>query len=181
MVSVGYDMYCRLLEESVQELQGQTPLERPSLPVLELPVDAFIPDEYLADPRLKMEIYRKLADAENLEILAEVETEIRDRFGPIPKELDNLIGLTRLRLLAHLAQVSNLQQQGENLRLRFAQPKVWPADTLARLMRRLGKQAKTITLLEQGDLLIKNRAWCGRSGCHLESLLWEAISSQVKK
>lgn len=182
MASVGFDMYCRLLEESVQELQGQTALERPSLPVVELPVDAFIPDEYLTDPRLKMEIYRKLADAENLEILAEVETEIRDRFGPIPKELENLIGLTRLRLLAHLAQVSSLQQQGENLRLRFAQPKVWPADTLARLMRRLGKQAKAVTLLEQGDLLIKNRGLEPEDlAAILETLLWEAISSQVKK
>jgi len=177
MASVGFDMYCRLLEESVQELQGQTLPERLALPVVELPVDAYIPDEYLTDPRLKIEIYKKLADTDTLENLEKVESDIRDRFGLIPEALENLIGITRLRLLAYQAQVSSLQQQGDQLRIRFAFPKVWPADTLARLTRRLGKQSKVITLLEQGDLLVGVRGIVPEDlVAILEALLWEAAS-----
>jgi transcription-repair coupling factor (superfamily II helicase) len=181
MASVGFDMYCRLLEESVQELQGKPAIERQALPVVELPVDAYIPDEYLNDPRLKMEVYKKLADVERLENLERVEEEIRDRFGPIPEALENLIGITRLRLLAYQAQVGSLQQQGDQLRIRFSNPIVWPADTLARLTRRLGKRSRDITLLDQGDLLVRIREILPvELVAILEALLWEAVSIKHK-
>ncbi|MGI6650119.1 MAG: transcription-repair coupling factor [Bacillota bacterium] len=175
MAAVGFDMYCRLLEESIQEIRNGPKVERPALPVVELPVDTYIPDEYLSDPRLKVEIYKKLAGAHTLEDLDEVEAEIRDRFGQLPEALENLIGITRLRLLAHQAQVGSLQQQGEQLRVRFNRPFIWPADNLARLTRRLGKQARAITLLDGGDFLIRTRALdSGELVAVLEALLREA-------
>ena len=95
MLAVGFDLYCRLLEESVREQKGEpTPLQT-ALPALELPIDAYIPDEYLADPRLKMEIYRRLMLLERPQELEEIREEMEDRFGPMPEALQGLFTISR--------------------------------------------------------------------------------------
>ena len=83
IASVGFELYCRLLEEAIQELKGQ---EKPALPdpSLDLKVDAYLPDEYVPDSAQKVELYQRIANLSSLEACDDLEDEIQDRFGDLP-------------------------------------------------------------------------------------------------
>jgi transcription-repair coupling factor (superfamily II helicase) len=97
---VGFDLYCRLLEEAVAELREERPRrERPDLQI-QTDLDLFIPQSYVDDPNLRVELYRtvsEIADTEKLDLFSE---ELKDRFGPYPQEVENLLNLAAARILA---------------------------------------------------------------------------------
>jgi transcription-repair coupling factor (superfamily II helicase) len=104
ILNVGFDLYTRLLEETVRELKGEAiDTKRQARVVTDL--EAFLPDEYVPDSREKMALYKSIADTADLEALAKVEEEIRDRFGILPEAGRQLLGLRRIRLLASEADV----------------------------------------------------------------------------
>jgi transcription-repair coupling factor (superfamily II helicase) len=119
MVSVGFDLYCRMIDEVVLELQGKSVERRPE-PELSSDLPAFVPDEYVSDRDEKLDVYRRmaaLADADALEALA---GELRDRFGPPPPEVQNLISLKRLRLQGRERGVNRLRVGRERLEVEMA-------------------------------------------------------------
>jgi len=155
IAAVGFDMYCRLLEESVRELKGE-PLPPPAvLPAADLPVDAYIPEDYVGDARLKIEIYRRLLLAEKPEDIKEVEEELVDRFGPLPAPVQRLLRVSSLRHLAQRAGVTALQMQPDGLRVRFGSDFSWSAEALAHLHRRLSRQAPLVKRVGSNDLLLR--------------------------
>ena len=83
MNSVGFDLYCRLLAQAVDELRGKRTLPEYDL-VIDLPLGAHLPDDYIGDPDLKVRLYRRLADLATEEEVEAVEREFLDRFGPLP-------------------------------------------------------------------------------------------------
>jgi transcription-repair coupling factor (superfamily II helicase) len=99
IVNVGFDLYCRLLDEAVRELNGLPPEDLTDLQ-LTTDLNAYLPDEYVADRTLKLRLYKRLAEADSPDRIVEIETELRDRFGPLPAEAACLVDLRRLRLLA---------------------------------------------------------------------------------
>jgi transcription-repair coupling factor (superfamily II helicase) len=110
MAAVGFDLYCRLLAQSVRELQGDSPREltadvRAYLMPLEegvqitLPLDASLPADYILDDSLRLRLYRRLAGLSAVDEIEEVRAELEDRFGPLPPQADNL--MYQLRLKAH--------------------------------------------------------------------------------
>jgi len=108
MISVGFDLYCRMVDEVVQELQGKAPDRRPE-PALASDMPAFLPDEYISDPDEKLDAYRRMAAVTEMKELDELRAELRDRFGPLPAEAEHLIELKRLRLLGRDAGASKLR------------------------------------------------------------------------
>ncbi|MFH0779093.1 MAG: transcription-repair coupling factor, partial [Candidatus Eisenbacteria bacterium] len=98
ILSVGFDLYCRLLEEAVQELQGK-PAEVEKEPRLRAELPAYIPESYVADDAERMSIYRKLAGTRSVEAVNEIEKELKDRFGKLPATAHDLLELRRIRLL----------------------------------------------------------------------------------
>ncbi len=99
MEAIGFDLYCRLLEETVAELQGGggvAPLDVK----IELRLSAYLPDDYVGDPQQKMDLYRRLARIRNPEACLRLRDEFKDRYGPLPKPVDNLVALQRLRIMA---------------------------------------------------------------------------------
>jgi transcription-repair coupling factor (superfamily II helicase) len=112
IVNVGFDLYCRLLEEAVREIKG-LPAED-ILPVkLTTDLDAFLPDEYVPDRTEKVKLYKSLADATELAVIDEIENELRDRFGSLPEEGRRLLDLRRLRVLGSgMGITSILLRQG---------------------------------------------------------------------
>jgi transcription-repair coupling factor (superfamily II helicase) len=100
IANVGYELYCRLLENSVKELRDEPVTERIETDVT-LDLDAFLPDNYIPDDRQRMEVYRKLARTDDFEALAAVSEEIADRFGEPPQPVRRLLAKHELRL--HLA------------------------------------------------------------------------------
>jgi transcription-repair coupling factor (superfamily II helicase) len=99
IAAVGFELYCRLLDEAIREKKGEVTPELPE-PVIEIPVDAYIPAQYIPDSKQKVDIYKKIAGANSLEAVELVNDEIIDRFGdPLPP-VANLIDVSRIKALA---------------------------------------------------------------------------------
>ena len=99
MEAIGFDLYCRLLEETVTELQGGG-----GVPPLDVKVDmrlsAYLPDDYVGDPQQKMDLYRRLARIRRSESVSRLREEFKDRYGILPAPVENLLAIQRLRILA---------------------------------------------------------------------------------
>ncbi len=108
MNSVGFDLYCKLLAEAVQELQGK-PTEVGGTPgtTVDLPLDAYLPDEFIGDRTLKVNFYQRLASLSQPEQVETMAAELSDRFGPLPTPVQNLLATVRLKVeAAHLGYES---------------------------------------------------------------------------
>ena len=99
IAAVGYELYCQLLENAVRQLKGQAPRVMPHVHV-DLPIEAYLPNQYVPPGRQKLDVYRSLSAVGTLEELAAFHEELRDRFGPLPGEAENLVSLRELELLA---------------------------------------------------------------------------------
>jgi transcription-repair coupling factor (superfamily II helicase) len=100
MNSVGFDLYCKLLADAVQEMQGkQVEVGAPGVTV-DLPLDAYLPDEYIGDRTLKVNFYQRLANLGHLEQVETMTAELSDRFGSLPHPVENLLTLVRLKVQA---------------------------------------------------------------------------------
>ena len=97
IAAVGYDLYCRLVNEAVAELRGETVPEPPEVSI-EVPVDAHIPADYIGREAARLEAYRRLAAAVELSELADIRAEWTDRFGPVPEPAEALLSIGRLRV-----------------------------------------------------------------------------------
>jgi len=99
IATVGYELYCRLLENSVRRLQ-RLPAREDRHVAIDLPVAAFLPEGYVADGRHKVDVYRRISSATDVEVLRELGDELRDRFGPLPEEAGRLLELRQVALWA---------------------------------------------------------------------------------
>jgi len=98
MISVGFDMYCHMLGEAVRELRGQETEDEKTLPPVELPVEAYIPEDYIPTESMRIATYRKMASQFTEEDVSRLEEELDDRFGPPPAPVRNALGVLRLRI-----------------------------------------------------------------------------------
>ena len=124
MINVGFDTYCQLLEDTINELQGEK--VEPVIPaIIDINISAFIPDEWVmgegadiqAAKEQKMIEYKKLADVKNSSELDLIMYEWKDRFSKLPKEVENLIKLVRLRLSATDAKIKLVRQSSDVTRV----------------------------------------------------------------
>ncbi len=118
IANVGYELYCSLLEGAVRKLRKLPPKESISVNI-ELPADGYLPEDYVPDQRLKIDLYRRLTRITNEEDLAEFRDELADRFGPRPEPVDQLIRLTELRILANRWRVTSILREDDFIVLRF--------------------------------------------------------------
>ncbi len=114
--AVGIETYLKLLEETVRELRGETVEEAPAVNI-DLPVMMSIPQEYVEDANLRMEIYRKIASADLSE--SEILAELTDRFGPPPPAVETLIEVAALKRIAESLRVQSVSAKGKELTLRL--------------------------------------------------------------
>jgi transcription-repair coupling factor (superfamily II helicase) len=99
IATVGYELYCQLLENAVRRLKGEPVRRQPHVHV-DLPVEAFLPNSYLAPGRQKIDIYRRLSALATQAEVSAFEDELRDRFGPLPDVGRNLLSVKELQVLA---------------------------------------------------------------------------------
>lgn len=104
---VGYETYCALLDEVVKETKGIKVEEMPDIQI-DLNVTSYIPDEYISDSSQKIEIYQNIALCKNEQNIQDVIDEIIDRYGNMPNELENLIGIARIKYLAKEQKISKI-------------------------------------------------------------------------
>ena len=116
MESVGYDLYCKMLNEAVKRKKGIETVEDYSVSV-DLNVDAFIPDSYIVNEYQKIDIYKRIASIENLTEKEDMQEELADRFGTLPKSVLNLLEIAYLRVLAKEVFVTEIKEETRAFKL----------------------------------------------------------------
>jgi transcription-repair coupling factor (superfamily II helicase) len=123
MSAVGFDLYTRLLSQAVEEERAVRDEREPVQPrpptVIDLPVDAYLPDDYVTSEPQKLELYRRLGRAATTEEVARMHAELVDRFGSAPAPVERLLEVARLRIMADAAGIASLAREGHELVVRF--------------------------------------------------------------
>ena len=114
MDQVGYDTYCKLLDEVVKDMQGVEYQEEKDVQI-DLNVSSYIPDEYIENTAQKIEVYQNIALSKNEEDIQDVIDEITDRYGNIPKELENLLDIARIKNLCKEKNIIKITQKQNNI------------------------------------------------------------------
>lgn len=116
MEAVGYELYCKMLKEAVQKEKG-IEISEDFDTVIDLDVDAFIPNEYIMNEYQKLDVYKRIAACMDEKECDEMYDEMRDRFGTVPKSADNLLRISRLRLKAHRLYISEIKGKNGEIRI----------------------------------------------------------------
>lgn len=117
MESVGYDMYLKLLGEAVSEERGEKPETKDLDCLIDISVDAHIPESYVESLTLRLDVYRRIADIRNIEDSEDVKDELRDRFGEIPQSVQGLIDIALVRNKANSMGIYEIRQNENSLLL----------------------------------------------------------------
>jgi len=135
IAALGFDLYCQLLAETVEELKASSPSlslegrgigeggirksviasEAKQSPSISLPLAAHIPEEYVSNLNTRLSLYHRLARVEHIEEIEDVAREFEDRFGPLPQPVDNLLYMVKIKVLAMRAKVSSISTQGRQI------------------------------------------------------------------
>ncbi|MGI5891143.1 MAG: transcription-repair coupling factor [Bacillota bacterium] len=171
IAAVGFDMYCRLLQEEITASSGKAPEHEPVNTILELQLNAYIPDDYLEDSALKVEIYKRIAAALEISHIDELAEELHDRYGMIPKELSSLLMLGKIKALARkLCLLSIIQKKGY-IELKFCDFHPLKGEHLLAISSQWDKQ---ITFFNKKDFIIKLNNESFSADATLE-LLWQFL------
>jgi len=117
--AVGFDLYMRWLEETVRALRGQGTVEQPAPPEVVLDRSAHLPDGYIPDDDVKLDLYRRLARADQSGEIDGLRDELRERFGPLPDAAETLLDMARLRVMGAALGLQNVLVRGDEARLTF--------------------------------------------------------------
>ncbi|HPU48980.1 MAG TPA: transcription-repair coupling factor [Syntrophomonadaceae bacterium] len=151
--AVGFDLYCRMLEEETSRLKGQE-VQPQFSPQLDMDVDLYIPDEYIPDSGTKMRVYRRLLLAADMQEVEEIRQELVDRFGPVPEPVQNFLEIATLRIMAKSKDIKMLRRKGREVEIQVAGK--LPADLHQRMrgmkFRRINDHTVRLNI-ERGSLM----------------------------
>ncbi len=134
METVGYEMYCKLLEEAVQEISGDTAAPVEEEMSIDINVSAYIDDEYISSEELKIDMYKKIANIQNENDVIDIKDELIDRYGDIPEEVESLMDIAYIKVLARQCSFSNITQKDETVIFQLSKSAVALPMYLGKLM-----------------------------------------------
>ena len=117
--AVGFDLYVRLLNEAVNKLLHQKDYKPQTEVLMELEYTGYIPDSYVTNQQIKMEIYKKIAAVSNDSEFESVLSELNDRFGPIPEEVSSLLALAEIRIICKKLSISSIKERMGEVKITF--------------------------------------------------------------
>ena len=136
IAGIGFAAYCKLLEDTINQLQGNAVNSEPAKePVLEITMDAYIPDDYIDNPRYKLELYRRFSDM-HYEERSDLMDEIIDRFGQPPEEVVNLWRLSVIRSLCRLLVLDGISISQKELRITFGEHSTASPEAITKLVKK---------------------------------------------
>ena len=138
MDSVGYDMYCKLLKESVDELQGiLTPQEITTS--VDFDMDAYIPERYIQNHNTRIDIYKKISSISSDRDLSDITDELIDRFGEPPKPVINLVNIALIKSMANSVGITDINAKRTTVTLKFSPDAITPELCIELLTQFTGK------------------------------------------
>ncbi|BCJ92629.1 transcription-repair-coupling factor [Anaerocolumna cellulosilytica] len=117
MEAVGYDLYCKMLNDAVRSMRGETNEEETFDTTVDMDIDAFIPATYIKSEFQKLDVYKRIAEIENEEELLDMQEELLDRFGDMPASVNNLLNIAFIKSICHSACVTNLVYRNDDIKL----------------------------------------------------------------
>jgi transcription-repair coupling factor (superfamily II helicase) len=120
MAAIGYDLYCRMLEDTVKLIRGDIDSE-PIETTVDIKVDAYIPSSYIQDEIQKIEVYKKIAAIESLDEYLDIKDELEDRYSSIPDAVYNLMDIAYIKSLAKSLSVEEIKEMPNEIRFKFAE------------------------------------------------------------
>lgn len=126
LATIGYELYCRILEEAVHERMGEKPAFAASELIINLTVSSYIPENYISNEELKYDIYKKLSYVKSKSDYDELEDELLDRFGEIPNGVYNLMALAMIRHLGRALGITEIRERGHSILFTFDEKKEVP-------------------------------------------------------
>ena len=114
--AVGYDLYCKMLNQAIEVLKGETP-EEDFETKIDLMCDAFVPASYIKNETLKMDIYKRIAGIETDEEYEDMQDELIDRFGDIPSQVENLLQVVLLKAAAHKVYITEISGTKDKMKI----------------------------------------------------------------
>ena len=132
--SVGFDLYVKLLDEAVNRLMSEENYKAQTEVLMEMEYTGFIPDTYVTNPQIKMEIYKKIASITTDLEFDGVLNELNDRFGPIPEEVSSLLALAEIRIISKKLEISHLKERQGEVRIEFSKVSKISVDRFMKLI-----------------------------------------------
>ena len=151
IASVGFEMYCHLLENAMESLKKGAPVKIYPEPVIELQIDAYLDSEYITDPMHKIEIYQRIAAVRTNKDLMSIMDELIDRFGEPPAAVINLLRVAEIKNYARNLGIRMISQKPKKLEISFLSSedqkesgRTFEAQNMLKLLGRLGDGAQVI-------------------------------------
>ncbi len=136
--AIGYDLYVKFLGDAIRRLKGEK-LEEEIETTVDINIDSFIPKKFIRDEEIKIEIYKKIAVIEDQKDYSELIDELIDRFGDIPREVENLMDVSLIKSIANKNNIKNIIQTGDKVRLDLVDDRNMTLTTIDELSREYGK------------------------------------------
>lgn len=136
MEAIGYDLYCKLLNDAVRLLKGETKEEETFETAIDYTIDAFIPPSYIKNETQKMEIYKRIAGIESVDEAMDIQDELTDRFGDMPRAVQNLVEIALLKGAAHQVYVQELTGHKHEVRLQFFEKAPFRLENMTEFLKR---------------------------------------------
>lgn len=118
MAAIGYELYIKFLEDAIKKLKGEVKAEEVET-TIELNVDGYIPERYIRNEEIKIEVYKRISSIRDKQEIDEVIEELIDRFGDVPREVNNLIKVSYIKSLAQKCGIISIIQIGEYIKIDF--------------------------------------------------------------
>ena len=141
MEAVGYDLYCKMLNEAVKHLKGESD-DGDFSTTVELEVDAYIPGSYIVNEQQKLDIYKRIAGVETESESEEMKGELLDRFGEVPRSVDNLLRIALLRTQAHRLYIMEVKGRPGELRFVYRPDAKVHGENIPKLFELYGESLK---------------------------------------
>ncbi|UCE79127.1 MAG: transcription-repair coupling factor [Nitrospiraceae bacterium] len=153
---IGLDLYIEMLEQAVAELKG---IKRKEVldPEIDLKISAFIPDNYVDDITVRLSLYRRIASLKDNKDIINLESELKDRFGPVPEEITHLLDVMRLKIAARELSLRQIRQSDDTIRFVFSEEVALETHCVLDMCR---KKKDELRLLAHGfEIRVKDSHW----------------------
>jgi transcription-repair coupling factor (superfamily II helicase) len=117
MEAVGYDLYCKMLNDAVKSMKGEETEEETFETTVDMDMDAFIPSTYIKNEVRKLDIYKRIAEIENEEEMMDMQEELTDRFGDLPSAVNNLLNIALIKAICHSLYIVGLVHKEHEVKI----------------------------------------------------------------